>query len=57
MKNYLPTEPSQAKAIQLTHAKLIVKILEAALFTSILALAWALTSTYVWANGDQIIGS
>ena len=57
MENYLTTEPAKVKAIQLKHSKLILQILKAALFTSIVALAWALSSAVVWANGDQIIGS
>ena len=57
MTNYPPTEPAKAKAIHLTQPKLISRILKAALLTSIVVLAWALSSTVVWANGDQIIGS
>ena len=57
MENYLPTELAKTKAFQLKHSKLILRILKAALFTSIVALAWALSSNYVWANGEQIIGS
>ena len=57
MTNYPPTELAKAKAIHLTQPKLISRLLKAALLTSIVVLAWALSSTVVWANGDQIIGS
>ncbi|MFT7454863.1 MAG: hypothetical protein ACI9MN_001583, partial [Saprospiraceae bacterium] len=50
MTNYPPTELAKAKAIHLTQPKLISRLLKAALLTSIVVLAWALSSTVVWAN-------
>ena len=59
MKKNMPVDPAKAntKAIDLTHPKPMLRVLKAALLTALVALAWALSSTYVWANGDQIIGS
>ena len=59
MKNYTPVDPAKtkAKAIDLMHPKPILRLLKAALLTALVALVWALSSTYVWANGDQILGS
>ena len=55
MKNNPLTEPAKAKAIHLTQPKLISRLLKAALLTSIVVLAWALSSTVVWANGLSLI--
>ena len=59
MKNYIPVDPAKAhaKATDLMHPKRILPLLKAALLTALVALVWALSSTYVWANGDQILGS
>ena len=59
MKNCTPVDPAKtkAKAIDLMHLKPFLRSLKAALLTALVALAWALSSTYVWANADQILGS
>ena len=59
MKNCTPVDPAKtkAKAIDLMHPKPFLRSLKAALLTALVALAWALSSTYVWANADQILGS
>jgi hypothetical protein len=47
----------QTKAATLPIVNPALRIIKAALLTALVALVWALSSSYVWANGDQIVGS
>ncbi|HIG36472.1 MAG TPA: DUF2147 domain-containing protein [Oceanospirillaceae bacterium] len=55
MKNTLTKGP--AKALALPRSNPMVSLVKAGLLTAIVALVWVLTTTAVWANGDQLIGS
>jgi uncharacterized protein (DUF2147 family) len=55
MKNSLHS--GQTKAATLPIVNPALRIIKAALLTALVALVWALSSSYVWANGDQIVGS
>jgi uncharacterized protein (DUF2147 family) len=56
MKKSLPPQ-TQARAIAAPVVNPAIRIIKAALLTAVVALVWALSSSYVWANGDQIVGS
>ena len=56
MKKILPSQ-TQARAIATPVVNPALRIIKAVLLTSVVALFWALSSSYVWANGDQIVGS
>jgi uncharacterized protein (DUF2147 family) len=47
----------QTKAATLPIVNPALRIIKAALLTALVALVWALSSSYVWASGDQIVGS
>ena len=56
MRKILPSQ-TQACAIAAPVVNPALRIIKAVLLTSVVALFWALSSSYVWANGDQIVGS
>jgi uncharacterized protein (DUF2147 family) len=47
----------RAKAVALPKTNSSIGIIKAVLLTALVALVWVLTTTAVWANGDQILGS
>jgi len=58
MKKSLPPQNQiQARSITAPVINPALRIIKAALLTALVALIWVLSSSYVWANGDQVIGS
>ena len=55
MKNSLHS--GQTKAATLPIVNPALRIIKAVLLTALVALVWALSSSYVWANSDQIVDS
>jgi len=48
---------SKARAVALPLVNPAIRIIKAVLLTAMVALVWALSTSLVWANGDQIVGS
>jgi uncharacterized protein (DUF2147 family) len=49
--------PPQTRAIAAPAVNPALRIIKAVLLTALVALVWVLSTTSVWANGDQIVGS
>tara|TARA_B100000767_G_scaffold250478_1_gene252741 strand:+ start:285 stop:842 length:558 start_codon:yes stop_codon:yes gene_type:complete len=56
-KSLLLQTQSQTRVIAAPVVNPVVNTIKAALLTALVALVWALSSSYVWANSDQIVGS
>jgi len=48
---------SKARAVALPLVNPAIRIIKAVLLTAMVALVWALSTSLVWANGGQIVGS
>jgi len=56
-KSLHPFTQPQTRAITAPAVNPVLRIVKAALLTALVALVWVLSTTSVWANGNQIVGS